>query len=204
MSNEDQEKWTEEYVGGATAGTRKRAEDTEGAVQQQQGEIRQAENARLMSREPKKTFWETLAASRDSPSDLTSSDNGADRTHEDDRATEQGQLSNDDEPCWVMGIIAQMVRQRMLRNKLIQMKLEEMNQPGWEDAADYLHGRNTKYSPSDLRDLAVIRPQTDDHAAAPVPTKFGERLVCHAIVPGISQLPPGTSRPGSSHGGPGL
>jgi len=39
----------------------------------------------------------------------------------------------------------------------------------------------------------------DDDAVAPAPTKFGEHMECLIIVPGMSQMPQGTSRPGSSH-----
>jgi len=46
--------------------------------------------------------------------------------------------------------------------------------------------------------------QTDETAAAPAPTPFGELLECHGIVPGILQIPQWTSRPGSSYTGLGL
>jgi len=70
-----------------------------------------AEIAELTSREPKKTFGEMLVAIGDSLSDLASSDNGEDGEDEDDEETEQGNLSEDDESCWVMGTISKMVQQ---------------------------------------------------------------------------------------------
>jgi hypothetical protein len=54
-----------------------------------------AEIAGSTSREPEKTFEETMAAIGDSLSDLASSDDGEDGEHEDEE-TEQGKLSEDD------------------------------------------------------------------------------------------------------------
>jgi len=43
-----------------------------------------------------------MVAIWDSLSDLASSDDGEDGEDEDDNETEQGQLSDDDEPDWMM------------------------------------------------------------------------------------------------------
>ena len=67
-----------------TAGARKRVEDAEAAVQQEQDDMTQAEIAGLTSREPEKTFEEMLVAIGDSLSDLASSDDGEDGDEEDD------------------------------------------------------------------------------------------------------------------------
>jgi len=48
-------------------------------------------------------------------------------------------------------------------------------------------------------DPAIVQPQSDDDAATLAPTTFRELEECLEIVPGISQMPQGTSRPGSSH-----
>jgi len=79
------------------------------------------------------------------------------------------------------------------------MKLDEMPQPGWEDAADYFRQRDKKYGTAELRVPVVVQPQTDDDASAPPPTTFGELMGRLDIVPGISQMAQGTSRPGGSH-----
>jgi len=50
-----------------------------------------------------------------------------------------------------------------------------------------------------LRVPVVIQPQTNDDASAPPSTTFGELMEKINIVPGISQMPQGTSRQGSSH-----
>jgi len=73
------------------------------------------------------------------------------------------------------------------------MKLDELTLLGWEDAADYFRARDKKYSTSALRVPAVVQQQTDDVAATTVPTMIGELLECLDIVPGISQMPQGTS-----------
>jgi len=80
-----------------------------------------------------------------------------------------------------------------------QMKLDELTQPVWEDAADYFRERDMKYGTAKSRVPVVVQPQPDDDASAPPPTTFGELMERLDIVPGISQMPQGTSRPGSSH-----
>ena len=93
----------------------------------------------------------------DSLSDITSSDDGEDGTDEDIKETEQGQLSKDDEPGWVMGTITKTVQQHMERFRQKQMKREELTQPGWEDAADYFLKRDKKYGTSELTVPAVVQ-----------------------------------------------
>jgi len=137
LSNEDNEKWIEDYVERETAGARKRVEDAEAPVQQEQNDMSQAEIAGLTSREPDMTFEQMLVAIRDSLSDLASSDDGEDWEDEDDEETEQGKLSDDDEPGWVMGTITTTVHQCMESFQHKRMKLDELTQPGWEDAPDY-------------------------------------------------------------------
>jgi len=158
-----------------------------------------AEIAGLMSREPEKTFKEMLVAIGDSLSDLASSDNGEDGEVADVEETEQGNLSEDDEPGWVMGTITKTVQQCMERFQQKQMKLDELTQPGWEDSTDYFREQDKKYGTTELRVPAVVQPQTNDDAPPPLPATFGELMESIDIVPGISQRPQGTSRPGSSH-----
>jgi len=140
-----------------------------------------------------------MVAIRDSLSDIASSNDGDDGDDEDDEKTAQGQLSKDDEPGWVMGTITKTVQQRMERFRRKQMKLDELTQPGCEEAADYFRERDKKYGTPEFRLPAVVQPQTDNDAAAPAPTTFGEPMECLDIVAGISQMLQGTSRPGSSH-----
>jgi len=136
-SNEEKEEWIEDYVERETAGARKQVEDAEAAVQQEQHDMTHAEIARLTSSVPEKTFEEMLVATGDSLSDLASSDDCEDGEDEDNDETEQGMLSEDDKPGRVMGTITETVHQHMERFRQKPMKLDEMTQPGWEDAADH-------------------------------------------------------------------
>jgi hypothetical protein len=199
LSNEGKEKWIEDYVERETAGAWKRVEDAEAAVQQEQQDMTHAEIAGLTARETEKMFEEILAAIGDSLSNLASSDDGEDGEDEDDEATEQGKLSEDDKPGWVMRTMTKTVQQRMERFWQTQMKLDELTQLGWEAAPDYFRERDKKYGTSELMVPAVVQPQTNDDAPAPPLTTFGQLVVSFDIVPGILQMPQGTSRPGSSH-----
>jgi hypothetical protein len=98
-----------------------------------------------------------------------------------------------------MGTITKKIQQLMERLRQKQMQLDELPQPGWEDAVNYFCEREKKYGTSELRVQAVVQPPTDDDAATPAPTTFGELMECLEIVPGISQMPQGTTRPGSSY-----
>ena len=93
-----------------TAGARKRVEDAEAVVLQEQDDMTHAEIVGLTFREPEKSFEEMLVAIGDSLSDLASSDDGENWEDEDDEETEQGNWSEDDEPGWVMGTITKTVQ----------------------------------------------------------------------------------------------
>jgi len=187
-----------------TVVARKRVEDAETAMKQKQEDMSNVEKAGLTSREPEKTFEAMLNAIGDSASDLASSNNEKDaEDEEEDDDTEQGKLSKDDEPGWVIGTISKPVQRCMKRFCQKQMKLDELTQPGWGDAADNFCKTDKKYRMSELNVPAVIKSQTDHVAAAPPPTSFGELLETLDIVPGLSPMPQYTSRPGSSHMGVG-
>jgi hypothetical protein len=79
------------------------------------------------------------------------------------------------------------------------MKLDELTQPGWEDAADHFHERDKKYGTTGLRVPVGVQPYPKDDAPSPPPATFGELMESLDNLPGISQSPQGTSRPGSSH-----
>ena len=198
LSNEVKEKWIEDYVERETAGARKLVEDAEAAVQQEQDDMTHADIVGLTSREHEKTIEEMLVAIGDNLSDFASSDDGEDGEDEDDEETEQGNLSEDDEPSWVLGTITKTVQERTERFRQKQMKLDEMTQRGWEDAADYFCEPDKKVGTTERRVPAFIQPQRND-APEPPPGTFADLIVCLDIVPGISQRLQGTSRPGSSH-----
>jgi len=148
-----------------------------------------AEIAGLTSRKPEKPFEEMFVAIGDSLCDLASSEVAEDGEDEDDEEIEQAKLSEDDEPSWVMGTISKTVQQGMERFRQKQMKLDELTQPGWEDAADYFRERDEKYCTSELRVPAVVQRRANDNAPAPPPTAFGELMGSLDIVPGILQRP---------------
>jgi len=115
LSNEEKEKWIEYYVERETAGARKQVEHAEEAVQQEHEDMEHAEIAGLTTREPEKTLEEMMVAIGDTLSDLACSNDGEDGEDEDGKETDQAQLSEDDEPGWVMGTITKPVQQLMER-----------------------------------------------------------------------------------------
>jgi hypothetical protein len=98
-----------------TAGARKRVEDAEAVVQQEQDDMTHSEMVGCMSREPEKTFKDMLLAIRDCVSYLPSSDDREDWEDEDNEVNKQGNWSEDGEPGWVMGPISKLVQQRVER-----------------------------------------------------------------------------------------
>jgi len=195
LHNEENEKWIEDYVEGEPAGQKKPVEDAEAAVQQEYVDMKHADIVWLTIRKSEKTFEEMMVGIGYCLGDLASSDDRDDGEDEDDKETEQRKLSKDDEPGWVMGTITKMVQQCMERFRQKQMKPDELTQPWWADAADYFLENQNSYGTSALSIPAVIQPQTDDDTAAPAPTTSGELMEFLDIVPGILQMPQGTSRP---------
>ena len=197
LSHNEQSTLIEDYVERETAVACKRVEDAEAAIRQKREIMGTADNTDLATRQPEKLYLEKMVAIKHSLSDLASSDDGEDGDGEDDEETEQGNLSEDDEPSWVMGIISKTVQQRMERFRQMQMKLDKLTQPRWGDAANYFGEIDKKYGTSEFMVPAVLELQTDDDAAAPAPTIVGELMECLDIDPGISQMLQPTSHPGS-------
>jgi len=167
---------------------------------QEQEQMRNVETVRSTTTEPETTFEEMLNAIGDSLSDLASSQDEEDGEDENDDEEETAlcMLSDDDEPGWVMGTISKTVQHCMWSFRQKQIRLDEQTGLGWEDAADYFRERDMKYSMTESKVLALVKPQTDTTAATPSPTTFGELMQVHDIVPGQSQMPQATSRQGSS------
>jgi len=124
---------------------------------------------RSTSTEPDPTFEGMLNAIGGSLSDLASFDDGEDRKDEDgnEEDTEPGKLSEDDEPSCVMGTISRTVQHRMETFRHDHMRLVELTQPGWGDAADFFCEKDMKYVTTELKVPAVVKPQTDTTAATP-------------------------------------
>ena len=197
LSNEEREKWIEDFVERETAVARKRVQDAETAIMQ---DMTTAENGGATTGKPETTFEEMLNAIGDSLSDLASSDDEQDGEDEEDdeEDTELGKLSDDDEPGWVMGTITKTVQHCMESFRQKQMRLDELTQPGWGDAANYFRERDMRYGTAELKVPAVVKPQIETTAATPSPITVGEHMQTPEIVRGQSEMPAVTSRPGSS------
>jgi hypothetical protein len=85
-------------------------------------------------------FEGMLDAVEDSLSDLAISDEEQDgEDHcDDDNATEFGKLSDDDEPCWVMGKIPKAVQHCVVGFRQKQMRYNKLTKPGWWDEENYI------------------------------------------------------------------
>jgi len=196
-SNEEREKWIEDFVERETAVARKRVQDAETAIMQ---DMTTAENGGATTGKPETMFEEMFNAIGDSLSDLASSDDEQDGEDEEDNEedTELGKLSDNDEPGWVMGRITKTVQHRMESFRQKQMRLDELTQPGWGDAANYFRQRDIRYWAAELNVPAVVKPQIETTAATPSPITVGEHMQTPEIVRGQSEMPAVTSRPGSS------
>jgi len=180
-----------------TAVARKRVQDAETALMQ---DMMTAENECATTGKPETTFEEMLNPIGDSLSDLASShdeQDGEDK-EDDEEDTELGKLSDDDEPGWVMGTITKTVQHRMESFRQKQMRLDELTQPGWGDAANNFRERDMRYGTAELMVPAVVKPQIDSTTATPSPISIGEHMQTPEIVRGRSAMPAVTSRPGSS------
>jgi hypothetical protein len=75
-----------------------------------------------------------------------------------------------------MGTISKTLQYCIVRFRQMQMKLEEVTQPGWREAANYFGERDRIYLTAELKVPAVVIPQTDMPAATPSPTTFEEHM----------------------------
>jgi hypothetical protein len=133
LSNEEREKWIEDFVERETAVARKRDQDAKTAMMQEQEHMENVEKGRSTTTKTEITFEEMLNAISDSLSDLASSDDEADGEDEDVEEEDTGhdKLSEDDERRWVMGTISNTVQHRMESFRQKQLRLDELTQLGW-------------------------------------------------------------------------
>jgi hypothetical protein len=103
-----------------------------------------ATNMGATTGKPETTFEEMLNVIGERLSDLASSDDEDDGEDEEDdeEDTHLGTLSDDDEPRLVMGTITKMVQHHMESFQQKQVRLDQLTQPGWGDAANYFHERD--------------------------------------------------------------
>jgi len=192
---EAKEECVENSVEREIAVGRKGVEDAETAIEQAQEEMRNAENAGLTTTKPETTFEEMLNAIGDGLNDLACSDDGEDVEDEDDDEDnpELGKHGADDEPGWVMGTICKTVQHRMERFRQKQIKLDELMQPGWGDAADHFRERDRKYGTTELKVPVVVQLQREEDVICSAPTACGEPIETLDINPGKSEMPQVTS-----------
>jgi len=81
-----------------------------------------------------------------------------------------------------MGTITKTVQHRMESFRHKQMRLDELTQPGWGDAANYFHERDMRYGTAELKVPAVVKPQIEPTAATPSPMTVGEHMQTPEIV----------------------
>ena len=129
-----------------TAVARQRVQDAETVILQEQEQMGNVEKGPSTTTKPEITFAEMLSAIGDSLCDLASSEDEEDGEDKDDdeEDTGHGKLSEDDEPGWMMGTISKTVQHRMESFRMKQMRLDQLTQPGWRDAADYFCERERK------------------------------------------------------------
>jgi len=169
LSNKEREKLIDDYVERETTVARKRVQDAETAMMQEQDHMGHVEKGRWTTTKPEVTFEKMLDTIGDSLSDLARSkaeEKGEDED-DDEEDTGHGKLSEDDEPGWMMGTISRIVQHCTESYRQKQMRLDELPQLGWGDAADYFHKRDMNCGTTELRVPAVRKPQTDSTAAAP-------------------------------------
>jgi hypothetical protein len=133
---------------------------------------------------------------RNSPRDLSSSDNEQDGVHQEnnEQDTELGKLSDDDEPGWGMGTIFNAVQDHMESVRLKQIWLDELTQLRCGGTANYFGERDMKNGTAELQIPAVVKHLIDTTAATPSPTIFGEHMRTLDIVSEQSHMPAGTSQ----------
>ena len=199
LSNDKKQKWIKNDVKTETAVATRRVQDAETARMQELNDRTTAGNVGVTTGMPETKFELMLNAIGDSLSDLASSDEEQDGEDEeyDEHDTELGTLSDDDEPGWVMGAFPKTVQHRLESFRQKQMKLHELTQPGWVDAANYFRGMDMKYRTTELKVPVVLKRQIDMTAAAPSPTTFGEHMQTLDTVRGQLPITAVTSRPGS-------
>jgi hypothetical protein len=56
-----------------------------------------------------------------------------------------------------MGTITKTVQHRMESFQRKQIRLDELTQPGWGDAANYFHVRDMKYGTAEMKLPAVLK-----------------------------------------------
>ena len=128
-------------------------------------------------------FEEILNAIHDSLSDLPSSDDGEDGDNNDwdEKDNNQqypplGRMSEDDQPCSVMGTISHTVEHEMEHLRINQMKSDKLPLQGWGDLHNYIHEKDKKNGTTELKVAVIFQQYKADVAASSGPTTVGEPM----------------------------
>jgi len=201
ISNDKKEQWIEASVDRETAVGRKQVDDAETAIKQEQDDMKNAENTGLTTTKPETTFEEMSNNIGDSLSNLAWFKDAEDGDDDDDDKEDPllDQLSEDDEPSWVMGTISKMVQHRLKGIWTYQRNVDGLTHPRSRDAADSFCERDMMYGMIQLRVTGVVQTWPAEDASPSGPTKVGEPMEPPESVPGILQIPRLTSQPGCSH-----
>jgi len=87
-----------------------------------------------------------------------------------------------------MGTINKTAEKRKKRFHQMQMKLNEVMEPGWEDEAGSFRESDKQYHPSQLRVPALFQIQTYEDTSPPAPTTCTVLTMCFNIGYRISQM----------------
>jgi hypothetical protein len=198
--NEEKEKSIEDYAERESGVARKQVQDAETAIMQEVKDMTTAASAATTTRKPETTFDDMLNPIGGRLSEHACSDHEQDREdkEDDEEDTELGKMSDNGVPAWERGTIHKTVQHRMESSRQEQMRLDEVTQPEWGDAANYFRESDMKYGTAELKVLAVLQHQIDTTAATPSLTTFGQHMQTVEIVSGQSHMPAVTSRPGCS------
>ena len=183
-----------------TAVVRISVKDTEAAISQAREDVRNAEKAGSLTTMPKKSLNEMLDAIGYSLSDCALSNDEEDGEDEyDDEDAALHKLGEHYTPCLAMGKIPKAVKHCMNSFRPMQIRHDDLKQPGWGDAANYFGARDMNYRTAEFEVPAGVIPWQDRTAATPSPTTFGKHMQSLDIVPGQWEMPQGTSQSESNH-----
>jgi hypothetical protein len=133
VSNDEHEKWIEDYVEKETTAARKKVQVTETVIMQELEDMATSDNAGATARKPETMFDGMFNAIPDGPSHLASSNDEQNGEGEEDNEedTGLGKLSDDDNPGWVKGTISDTLQHCIEICPQKRIWLHELTQPGW-------------------------------------------------------------------------
>lgn len=136
LRNEEKEIWIADEIERETAVARQRVEDAVAVIREEQEDTQPADTTGLTTMEPQKMYHEMMVAIGDILTDIASSDYGKDLEDDNNDESEQGQLTENDEPGCVMHTITLMVQERMDKFRQKRINFNKPTEPKWKNVAD--------------------------------------------------------------------